>query len=147
MKLPLQILGAAALASLALCGSAAAKTTLEFRPVVECMPGDRPVKLDGEPLCLKKSSVAELSDITAATLGTASGHEAIRVTLNSAGAARMKAATAHPGGRMAIVYNGVLVAAPVYESVLSDTIEVDFNEHGAKLKEIADTLKAAIHRK
>ncbi|HEV2652423.1 MAG TPA: hypothetical protein VGU69_14270 [Rhizomicrobium sp.] len=146
MKSTFRTPAAGAFAATALWSAAAAKTTLEFRLVVECMPGDRPVKFEGEPLCVKKSNVADLSDVTSAAVGTVSGNEAIRVTLNSAGAARMKAATAHPG-RMAIIYNGTLVSAPIFEGVISDFVEVDFGEHGTRLKEIAAALKSAIGRK
>jgi preprotein translocase subunit SecD len=147
MKSVLRNLAAGAIAVCAFCGVAVAKTTLEFRLVVECMPGDRPVTFEGESHCVRKSNVADLTDVTSAAVGFVSGNEAIRITLNSAGAARMKAATAHPGGRMAIIYNGVLVSAPVYEGVISDFVEIDFGEHGTRLKEIAAALKSAIRKK
>jgi preprotein translocase subunit SecD len=150
MKSALQNLAIATFAASLFCGPAAAKTTLEFRLVVECMPGDRPLTLKpaGETLCVTKSNIADLSNVTSAALGYVSGNEAIRVVLNSAGAARMKAATTtHPNGRMAIFYNGVLVSAPAYYGVISDFVEVDFGEHGSKLKEIAAALKSAIGRK
>jgi preprotein translocase subunit SecD len=147
MKSALRFLVFGVLTMCAAPGVVFAKATLEFRQVVECMPGDRPVKFEGEPICLGKANVADLKDVTSAAVGSVSGNEAIRLTLNSAGAARMKAATAHPGGRMAIVYNGVLVSAPVFESVVSDFLEVDFGEHGTRLKEIAVALQSAVHRK
>jgi preprotein translocase subunit SecD len=147
MKSILRNLVLGTVAACTLGGVAGAKTTLEFRQIVECMPGDRPVKFESQPVCLGKSNIADLTNVTSAAVGYVSGNEAIRITLNSAGAARMKAATAHPGGRMAIIYNGVLVSAPVFESVVSDSVEIDFGEHGTRLKEIAAALQMAVRKK
>ncbi len=147
MKTVLRKLATGALLACAFVGMASAKTTLEFHKVVECMPGDRSVKFDGDMICVQKGVVADLADVTSAAVGTVSGNDAIRLTLNPAGAARMKAATVHPGGKMAIIYNGTIVSTPIFVSPVSDYLEVDFGTHGPKLEEIASALKSAIHRK
>jgi preprotein translocase subunit SecD len=147
MKTSLRNLAAGALLVCAFVGVASAKTTLEFHKVIECMPGDHSVTFNGDAICVQKGVVADLTDVTSAAIGTVSGSDAIRLTLNPAGAARMKAATAHPGGKMAIIYNGTIVSTPVFVSPVSDFVEIDFGTDGPKLKEIAAALKSALHRK
>src|ERR1700760_4656394 len=130
MKTALRILACGALLVCGMADVASAKTTLEFHMVIECMPGDHGVPFEGDTLCVQKAAVADLADVTSAAVGTVSGNDAIRLTLGPAGAARMKAATAHPGGKMAIIYNGTIVSAPVFVGPVSDYLEVDFGTHG-----------------
>jgi preprotein translocase subunit SecD len=134
---------------LAMPASAATHTTLEFRTIVPCAATMRPLALkdSDEKLCVSAALIADLSNVTAAQAGFVWGNEAIRITLDDAAAARMKAATAADGVRIGILLDGELVSAPTVHGPVSKDVEVDFGEHGPGLQKIAAALQAGMGKK
>jgi preprotein translocase subunit SecD len=108
--------------------AAVPRTSLEFRLVIACTPGDQMFLLEatGEKLCVSPDLIADISNITAAQAGTAYGNRTVRITLDSSGAARMTAATAKGGVRIGVLYRGGLVSAPVVHGPVGRDVEVDF---------------------
>jgi len=147
MKRLLLLLAAPVLAMPA--SAAAQKTTLEFRPIVPCAATARPLALKNsdEKFCVAPELIADLSNVTAARAGYVYGNEAIRITLDDAAAARMKAATAADGVRIGILLDGALVSAPTVHGPVSKEVEVDFGEHGPGLQKIAAALQAGMGKK
>jgi preprotein translocase subunit SecD len=134
---------------LAMPASAATRTTLEFRAIVPCAAPAKPLALKNsdEKLCVAPALIADLSNVTAAQAGFVWGNEAIRITLDDAAAARMKAATAADGVRIGILLDGELVSAPTVHGPVSKDVEVDFGEHGPGLQKIAVALQAGMGKK
>jgi preprotein translocase subunit SecD len=129
--------------------AASPRTTLEFRLVVPCTGAAQPLALknSSEKLCVAPALIADLANVTAAQAGFVNGFDAIRVTLDTAAAARMKAATSGDGVRIGILLDGRLVSAPAVYGPISKDVEVDFGEHGPGLQKIAAAIQAGMGKK
>ncbi|HXC54833.1 MAG TPA: hypothetical protein VNU97_06035 [Rhizomicrobium sp.] len=139
--------------ALSLAPAAAAEAppaTLEMRLVVDCTPGAVPLPHDNqgvsESLCLSPDLILDRSDVVAArTVHTAYGSDAVRITIDDDAVARLSAATAKAAGargRIAIVYDGKLVSAPmVMDPITGNQVEIDLGLSGDRLDAVAADLR------
>lgn len=149
MKILPKLLASAALAAtLSLCAAHAADApaaTLEMRLVVDCTPSAKMLSHDNqgtpENLCLSPDLILDRSDITGAeAVHTAYGTDAIRLTVDPKAVERLTAATAKAAGmrgRIGVVYNGKLVAAPmVMEPITGNQLEIDVGSTGDSVEDL-----------
>lgn len=79
----------------------------------------------GEVLHLVSPAIITAANVQSATANTDESNTVIlKVTLNKPGEARMSAATAVAGGRLAIVVDGKIVSAPVCHARIGDKFQI-----------------------
>jgi preprotein translocase subunit SecD len=145
---------AAAFVALAVPAIAAQPALLEARAIIDCKPGAKTYTLDTggvmQLVCLSPDLVFDQSDILDSAVGhTAYGTDVVRITLGPSGTDRLGAATADLAarhGRMAIVYDGKLVSAPmVMDPIKGNRTEISFG-NSDDLDAVVDALRSAKQR-
>jgi preprotein translocase subunit SecD len=140
---------ALAMAASAAVAAEAPPRTLEMRLVIDCTPGSTPLPFDNQGiadrLCLSGDLILDRADIVnAREVHTPYGTDAIRITIDPKAVSRLTAATTdHIGRRIAVVYNGKIVSAPiVQEPITGRELEISMGSGIDDLSEIAAALRS-----
>jgi preprotein translocase subunit SecD len=93
----------------------------------------------GAPLHLVDPPIITADNITEATVTTdANGIATLEVKVNHAGANRLAAATAVPGGQLAIVVNGKIASAPMLHSRIDAAFKLGGSSKGTDWNKIVE---------
>ena len=126
--------------------AAAAPKPLDLRLVVDCAPGAPTVPYAhqgvNEGLCLAPDIIVGRADIKdAQVITTGYGDEAARLTISDEAVGRLTAATsANVGKRIAVVYDGHVIFAPVVrDPITGNQLEITVGSTGDSVEDfVAD---------